>query len=83
VLSPLAPYHNGFSAGSYRDVSRVARINADMWTELFIDNKEPLVKEIDGLIGNLEKFKESIKNDDSQALHDLMERGNKIKKEIG
>ena len=38
VLSPLAPYHAGYSAGSYRDVSRVARINADMWTELFIDN---------------------------------------------
>ena len=36
VLSPLAPQHAGYSAGSYRDVSRVARINADMWTELFI-----------------------------------------------
>lgn len=83
VLSPLAPYHSGFSAGSYRDVSRVARINADMWTELFIDNKEPLVREIDDLVTNLIKFKDSIANEDAQALHDLMEKGNKIKEEIG
>ncbi|MCD7796847.1 MAG: prephenate dehydrogenase [Clostridiales bacterium] len=83
VLSPLAPYHSGYSAGSYRDVSRVARINADMWTELFIDNKEPLVDEIDDLVSNLMKFKYCIVNEDAQQLHDLMEKGNKIKEEIG
>lgn len=83
VLSPLAPYHAGYSAGSYRDVSRVARINADMWTELFIDNQEPLVREIDDLVSNLMKFKYNIINGDSQALHDLMEKGNRIKEEIG
>lgn len=83
VLSPLAPYHAGYSAGSYRDVSRVARINADMWTELFIDNKEPLVREIDDLVSNLMKFRESIENEDAQTLHDLMEKGNRIKEEIG
>jgi prephenate dehydrogenase len=83
VLSPLAPNHAGYSAGSYRDVSRVARINADMWTELFIDNKEPLVREIDDLVSNLMQFKYNIVNEDTQALHDLMEKGNKIKEEIG
>lgn len=83
VLSPLAPQHAGYSAGSYRDVSRVARINADMWTELFIANKEPLVREIDDLVSNLMKFKYSIVNEDGRQLHDLMEKGNKIKEEIG
>lgn len=83
VLSPLAPYHAGYSAGSYRDVSRVARINADMWTELFIDNKDALVDEIDDLVSNLMKFKYNIVNGDEKALHDLMEKGNKIKEEIG
>ncbi len=83
VLSPLAPQHAGYSAGSYRDVSRVARINADMWTELFIDNKEPLVREIDDLVSNLMKFKYCIVNGDSKQLHSLMEQGNKIKEEIG
>ncbi len=83
VLSPLAPMHTGYSAGSYRDVSRVARINADMWADLFIDNKEPLVEEIDDLVSNLMKFKYNIVNEDSDALKDLMNRANKIKEEIG
>jgi len=83
VLSPLAPMHAGYSAGSYRDVSRVARINADMWTQLFLDNKEPLVREIDDLVSNLMKFKYNIVNSDGDALRELMEKGNKIKEEIG
>lgn len=83
VLSPLAPGHTGFSAGSYRDVSRVARINPEMWLELFIANKDPLIKEIDDLIGNLLKFKECIKDEDKKTLYALMEQSNKIKEEIG
>ena len=83
VLSPLAPSHAGYSAGSYRDVSRVARINADMWADLFIDNKDALVKEIDDLVSNLMQFKYNIVNEDGPALKDLMNRANKIKEEIG
>ena len=83
VLSPLAPSHAGYSAGSYRDVSRVARINADMWADLFIDNKEALVREIDDLVSNLMQFKYNIVNEDSPALKDLMNRANKIKEESG
>lgn len=83
VLSPLAPGHAGYSAGSYRDVSRVARINADMWADLFIDNKNALVDEIDDLVSNLMKFKYNIVNEDTQALKELMNKANKIKEEIG
>ncbi len=83
VLSPLAPMHTGFSAGSYRDVSRVARINGEMWSELFIANKEPLIREIDDLVQNLEKFKKAIDKEDTQTLEDLMAQANKIKEEIG
>lgn len=83
VLSPLAPMHSGYSAGSYRDVSRVARINADMWADLFIDNKKALVDEIDDLVSNLMKFKYNIVNEDPDALKELMNRANKIKEEIG
>lgn len=83
VLSPLAPMHPGYSAGSYRDVSRVARINADMWADLFIDNKKALVDEIDDLVSNLMKFKYNIVNEDSDELKALMNRANKIKEEIG
>ena len=83
VLSPLAPQHAGFSAGSYRDVSRVARINGEMWSELFIANKEPLISEIDDLVNNLEKFRAAIKDDDREVLIDLMAQANRIKEEIG
>lgn len=83
VLSPLAPMHTGFSAGSYRDVSRVARINGEMWSELFIANKEPLIREIDDLVQNLEKFRAAIDKEDSAELESLMASANKIKEEIG
>ncbi len=83
VLSPLAPNHAGYSAGSYRDVSRVARINADMWADLFIDNKDALVREIDDLVSNLMKFKYNIINEDPDALKEMMNKANKIKEEIG
>lgn len=83
VLSPLAPMHAGYSAGSYRDVSRVARINAEMWADLFIDNKDALVDEIDDLVSNLMKFKYNIVNEDPEALKELMRQANKIKEEIG
>ena len=83
VLSPLAPMHPGYAAGSYRDVSRVARINAEMWSDLFIDNKDALVREVDDLVSNLMKFKYNIINEDRQALCDLMNKANSIKEEIG
>ena len=83
VLSPLAPQHAGFSAGSYRDVSRVARINGEMWSELFIANKQPLINEIDDLVNNLEKFRAAIQDEDREILIDLMAQANRIKEEIG
>ena len=83
VLSPLAPQHVGFSAGSYRDVSRVARINGEMWSELFIANKQPLINEIDDLVNNLEKFRAAIRDEDRDILIDLMSQANRIKEEIG
>lgn len=83
VLSPLAPMHVGFSAGSYRDVSRVARINGEMWSELFIANKKPLINEIDDLVQSLERFRKAIEEEDADTLKELMARANKIKEEIG
>ena len=83
ILSPHAPEHFGFSAGSYRDLSRVARINAPMWSELFIDNKDALLREISSLKANLELFENCISKSDSKALCELLSKGNKIKEEIG
>lgn len=83
VLSPSCPNHNGFSAGSYRDVSRVANINAKLWSELFLENKEPLVKELDILIENITNIINSIKNEDRETLYELLEKGHQVKQLLG
>ena len=83
ISDPDATRHDGFSAGSYKDVSRVANINAKMWTELFIKNKDCLTGHIDTLIDNLEKLKTFISSSDHKNLEKMLDDGDKIKKRIG
>ena len=83
VLSPCCPNHNGFSAGSYRDVSRVANINSKLWSELFLENKEPLITELDILIENITNITDCIKNGDREALADLLEQAHMVKRRLG
>ena len=79
-MSPKNKKHYGFSAGSYRDVSRVANINEILWTELFISNKGPLTVELELLIDNLTKIKYLIDNEDAENLKKVLKQG-KIAKE--
>lgn len=79
VKSPRAQTHKGFSAGSYRDLTRVARLNPDMWTELFLDNRDALVTEIDTLIDNLKVYSEALKNGDAEALRSALAEGCALK----
>lgn len=81
VKSPAAQKHKGFSAGSYKDLTRVARLNATMWTELFLDNADYLSGEIGCLIENLTQYKEAIDAGDSQRLHELLAEGSRLKRE--
>lgn len=83
VLSPRCREHRGFSAGSYRDVSRVARINADMWTELFFDNQEALIRETDTLMDHLQQLRNALAENDRDTVHSLLEQGRRIKEELG
>lgn len=83
VKSPNAKVHKGFSAGSYRDLTRVAKLNADMWTELFMENKDNLIFEIDTIIKELQKYSDAIKNNDKEELHRLLDEGSKIKESVG
>ncbi len=83
VLSPSCPNHNGFSAGSYRDVSRVANINAGLWAELFLENREPLVEELDILIDNINRIINAIKDEDKERLYALLEQGHQVKQALG
>ncbi len=82
INDPLAPLHFGYSAGSFKDVSRVAKINAEMWSELFLDNKEALSQEIAALISNLSNFKDLIDKNDRQSLKEVLENSRKIKEQL-
>ena len=75
VQSPTALEHFGFSAGSFKDLSRVARLNEDMWTELFFENQGPLLHEVDTLIDNLTRYRNALRDGDTQAMHDLLKEG--------
>ncbi|WP_028264313.1 prephenate dehydrogenase [Atopobium fossor] len=81
VKSPAAQAHKGFSAGSYKDLTRVARLNATMWTELFLDNADNLSSEIETLIQNLQAYKDALDTADANALHALLEEGDRLKRE--
>ncbi len=80
VKNDAAMLHKGFSAGSYRDLTRVAKLNEYMWTELFLENQDYLLEELDELIQNLIKYKESIKQADKESLFNLLREG-RIRKE--
>ena len=82
VKSPAAMDHHGFSAGSYRDLSRVAKLNEEMWTELFLDNPDFLADEVDGMIQRLTRYRDAIKGGDKEELHALLRDGRLRKEEI-
>jgi len=82
IKSPVALEHNGFSAGSYKDLSRVAKLNEDMWTELFLLNRENLEKEIEGIIQRLEQFRDAIKEGNDKDLWFLLNEGTERKVSI-
>ena len=82
VKSPTAKNHKGLSAGSYRDLTRVAWLNPDMWTELFLENRAPLIEELTGLLENLTAYRDALVQKDGAALWQLLEDGRRIKGEI-
>ena len=82
IKSPQAEIHRGYSAGSYRDLSRVAQLNAEMWTDLFLHNADNLIFEIDTLIENLQQYSDALKKNDAVKLITLLNEGNNRKHNI-
>lgn len=80
IKSPTAERHKGFSAGSYKDMTRVARLNEAMWTELFLDNADNLAHEVDHIIQELEKYQTALNERDEATLFSLLREG-RIRKE--
>jgi prephenate dehydrogenase len=79
VKSPSALNHKGFSAGSFRDMTRVARLSPEMWSQLTIDNSDFLVKEIDSIVNSLTEYKTALLNKDKETMHALLADGNEKK----
>ncbi len=82
IKSPTAGAHRGFSAGSYKDLTRVAWLNAPMWTELFLDNRDFLLAELDTLMENLQVYRDALANGDAAALCTALEAGKRRKEEV-
>ena len=82
IKSPTARDHKGFSAGSYRDLTRVAWLNPQMWAELFLSNRENVLNELNVYIENLQKYRKSLETCDKQELIRLLDEGRRRKEEV-
>lgn len=82
VKSPTAKNHDGFSAGSYKDLTRVAYLNENMWTELFLQNKKYLVEELNYFIDSVSAYRDALVKEDAEALRSLLAEGKQCKIDI-
>lgn len=82
IKSPTARLHKGFSAGSYKDLTRVAWLNPQMWAELFLSNKENILEELTFYINSLNQYKEAIAADDEETLIRILDEGRRRKEEV-
>ena len=82
IKSPTALNHKGFSAGSYKDLTRVAWLNAPMWSELFLENRENLLFELNTYIDSLTEYRDALEARDEKTLTALLEAGKQRKEEV-
>ena len=82
IKSPTALKHKGFSAGSYKDLTRVAWLNPQMWAELFLENKDNILEELEFYISSLTAYRDAIQQDDLENLIALLDEGKKRKEEV-
>jgi len=82
IKSPTALHHKGFSAGSYKDLTRVAWLNPQMWAELFMENKENVLFELEFYISSLKAYQGALQNNDMTKLISLLEDGKKRKEQV-
>lgn len=82
IKSPTAEKHKGFSAGSYKDLTRVAWLNPKLWAELFLENRDCVLSELDFFIDTLERYRDAVKNNDFDTLERLLDDGRRRKEEV-
>ena len=79
VMSPRCDEHSGFSAGSYKDLTRVAWLNENMWTELFFDDADNLLFELDTIIASLGEYRDALAARDADTMRRLLADGRRAK----
>ena len=82
IKSPTAGAHKGFSAGSYKDMTRVAWLNPQMWAELFLENRDYLLRELDTLAAALNQYAEALRTENLPELVRLLDEGRRRKEEV-
>lgn len=82
IKSPTAKAHKGFSAGSYKDMTRVAWLNAPMWAELCMENRDHILSELETYISALEQYRDAVRDQDLPKLTALFEEGKRCKEEV-
>ncbi|MBQ4074052.1 MAG: prephenate dehydrogenase [Clostridia bacterium] len=82
VKTPLAAKHKGFSAGSFKDMTRVARLNEEMWTELFMENHDLLLSQAEALADRVTEYRDALRARDADRLKALLREGREIKEAL-
>jgi len=82
IKSPTVIKHKGYSAGSYKDLTRVAWLNETLWTELFMENREHLLHELDILLASLADYRDALQTADSDKMKALLYNGRRLKEEV-
>ncbi len=82
IKSPTALSHKGFSAGSYRDLTRVAWLNPEMWAQLCMENRENMLFELDAYLESLQTYRDALEKRDTAALIALLDEGRRRKEEV-
>lgn len=82
IKSPTVFEHKGFSAGSYKDLTRVAWLNEEMWAELFLENRDHLLYELDLFLAFLGEYRNALQKEDFGTLTDLLRDGKRLKEEV-
>jgi prephenate dehydrogenase len=82
IKSPTVLEHKGFSAGSYKDLTRVAWLNEQMWAELFLENRDHLLHELDLFLDSLTEYRDALQAGDSEKLQSLLRDGKRLKEEV-
>ena len=63
-------------------MTRVARLNEDMWTELFFDNRDALLPEVEGLVQRLTAYRDALQQGDRDGMRALLREGREVKERL-